>query len=108
MKDLIDQAAELDKLARQSGWRYCFIGGIAVQAWGEPRLTKDMDICLFTGFGQEEGFIKALLSRFESRLPEAFEFALKNRVLLLRNHQGTGMNIALAGLPFEEKATSRA
>lgn len=108
MKDLIDQAAAVDALFREWGWKYCFIGGIAVQAWGEPRLTKDMDVTLLTGFGEEEPFVHQLLEKFDARVSEPVDFALENRVLLLANREGTGIDIALAGLPFEEEAVRRA
>lgn len=108
MKDLLIQAAELDQLFRQKGWRYCFIGGIAIQQWGEPRLTSDMDVTLLTGFGEEESYVDELLSKYEARIPDARSFALQNRVLLLRNSQGTGMDVALGALPFEVLAVDRA
>jgi len=108
MKDLIIQAAELDKLFRELDWKYCFIGGIAIQNWGEPRLTRDMDVTLLTGFGGEEPYIETLLEKYEARIPDASGFALENRVLLLKNCEGTGIDIALAGLPFEKRAVERA
>lgn len=49
-----------------------------------------------------------LLQHFESRVAGGREFALKNRVLLLRNKQGTGIDVALGALPFEELAVGRA
>ena len=30
------------------------MGGVALQRWGEPRLTQDVDLTLLTGFGDEE------------------------------------------------------
>lgn len=50
----------------------------------------------------------ALLAEYEPRIPDAAEFALANRVLLLQTKEGTGIDIALAGLPFEEQAVERA
>lgn len=38
----------------------------------------------------------------------ARDFALRNRVLLLRSSEGIGIDIALGALPFEEKAIERA
>ena len=35
---------------QEQGWRFCIIGGLALQRWGEPRLTRDVDIEVFTGF----------------------------------------------------------
>ncbi|MCA1962478.1 MAG: hypothetical protein LDL31_00875 [Prosthecobacter sp.] len=107
MKDLIEQAAELQGLLEQQGWHFCFIGGIAIQRWSEPRLTKDMDITLLTGFGNEEPFIDFLLQRFESRIRDARSFALQNRILLLKTKEGTGIDVALGCLPFEEEAVRR-
>jgi len=36
------------------------------------------------------------------------QFALTNRVLLLRSASGVGLDVALGGLPFEESAVYRA
>lgn len=107
MKDLVEQAAELQALLEKQGWRFCFIGGIAIQRWSEPRLTKDMDITLLTGFGNEDPFIEFLLQHFESRISDARAFALQNRILLLKTAEGTGIDVALGGLPFEEEAVRR-
>lgn len=90
------------------GWRFCFIGGVALQRWGEPRFTADVDLTLLTGFGNEEPYIDALLAAFPSRIPEAREFARHNRVLLLSSREGVGFDIALGGLPFEESVVERA
>jgi len=49
----------------------CFIGGIAVQRWGEPRFTADADLTLLTGVGGEEKFIDPLLSHFRPRRSDA-------------------------------------
>ncbi len=107
MKDLVEQALELQVLLDRQGWGFCFIGGIAIQRWGEPRLTRDIDLTLLTGFGREEMFIDFLLERFESRVGDARSFALRNRVLLLKTAQGTGIDAALGALPFEAEAVRR-
>jgi hypothetical protein len=35
---------------------------------GKEKLTKDIDITLLTGFGNEETFIRKLVEKFPSRL----------------------------------------
>lgn len=89
-------------------YRFCFIGGIAVQRWGEPRLTVDADMTLLTGFENEEEFIQILAAKFRTRRPDAAEFALEKRVLLLCASNGVFLDVALAGLPFEERTIERA
>lgn len=108
MTELIRVASALQDFCESRQWRFCLIGGLALQRWGEPRETVDVDLTLLTGFGGEEPFIEALLDRFEGRVEDSAGFARTNRVLLLRSASGVGIDIALGGLPFEESVVSRA
>ena len=108
MNPLLAAALEVQTFCRAQGWRFCFIGGLAVQRWGEPRLTQDADLTVITGFGSEASFVETLLDRFEGRLPDAREFALRNRVLLIRSSGGVPLDLALGAMPFEEHAVARA
>ena len=85
MIDLFQVAAGLQGFFLEREWKFCFIGGLALQRWGEPRVTRDVDSTLFTGFGPEEPFVRELLGRYDGRIPEAAAFALENRVLLLQS-----------------------
>lgn len=107
MKELVAQALELQILLERQGRGFCFIGGLATQHWGEPHLTRDMNVTSLTGFGGEETFIDILLSHYESRVNESRGFALLHRILLLKTAQGTGIDIAPGGLPFEAEAIRR-
>jgi hypothetical protein len=70
---------------------------------GEPRFTQDVDLTLFTGFQDEEVYIKKILSDFSPRIENLKEFAFKNRVLLIQSSSGVPIVISLGGLPFEKK-----
>lgn len=107
MNEVIKAAAELQAICQSQGWRFCFIGGLALQRWGEPRETVDADLTILTGFGGEEPFIQVLLQHFEGRITDAAQFARERRVLLLRSRKGVGLDVALAGLPFEELLVRR-
>src|ERR1035437_2424390 len=107
MNDVIQAAADLQGVCESEGWQYCFIGGLAVQRWGEPRETVDVDLTLLTGFTDEARFVSTLLAHFEPRIDHAVDFARDNRVLLLKAPSGVGLDIALGGLPFEELAVNR-
>jgi hypothetical protein len=108
MNGVLEAALQLQDFFVARQWRFCFIGGLAVQKWSEPRVTDDADVTLFTGFGGEEPYIDALLGWLEPRRADAREFALRARVLLAQTPSGVGVDIALGGLPFEELAISRA
>src|SRR5437867_8899602 len=104
---VIQAAAELQAVCQAQGWQYCFIGGLAVLRWGEPRETVDADLTLLSGFGGEEPFIQILLQHFEPRIPDAAEFARQRRVLLLKSGRGVGLDVSLGALPFEELVVQR-
>jgi hypothetical protein len=100
-------AAEIETVCREAGFSFCFIGGLAVQRWGEPRMTADVDLTLLTGFGGEAPFVDRLLSSFRGRLDDAREFALANRTLLLYATNGTPLDVSLGAMPFEERTVTR-
>jgi len=108
MTDLIITAQEIQNFCEKQKWQFCFIGGLALQFWGEQRLTKDVDLTLFTGFGFEEKFVEPLLENFAPRLDNAKDFALQNRVVLLQTLGGIGIDISLGGFPFEQEMINRA
>jgi hypothetical protein len=108
MIGLFEAAWQIQTFCDRQDWRSCFIGGIAVQRWGEPRVTLDVDLTLLTGFGGEDPFIDTLLARFPARYANAREFAQRRRVLLLKTAEGVGIDISLGALPFEDLMVSRA
>ena len=108
MIDIFQTAKQLLEFCDQREWRSCIIGGIAVQRWGEPRVTRDVDLTLLTGFGNEDGFVETLLAEFPGRIDNAKEFALRHRSLLLRSPEGVGIDVSLGALPFEEEVINRA
>lgn len=108
MNALFQAAKEIADFMDAREWRYCVIGGLAIQRWGEPRTTLDADMTLLADFGQEEMYISALLGAFEARMPNAFDFALTRRVVLLRTKSGKDVDVSLGALPFERKMVKRA
>jgi hypothetical protein len=108
MTRLVQIAAEVQRFLDAKAWPNCVIGGLALLRWGEPRLTEDVDLTLLTGFGHEETYVDALLARYQGRVESPRDFALANRVVLLKTADGVGIDIALGGLPFERDTVARA
>lgn len=108
MNPIFTAALDVQAFCRGRGWRFCFIGGVAVQRWGEPRGTQDVDVTVFTGFGSEEAYVDPLLTAFAARRPDARTFALEYRVVLVRASGGVPVGVALGAMPFEERALARA
>jgi len=108
MHPAIEAAVELQEFLELHEQRFCIIGGLAVQRWGEVRLTVDADATVLTGWVRDEVVTDLLLgSPFAPRRADAREFALRNRVLLLKNTKGTHVDVALGAMDFENRSVIR-
>ena len=103
----LQAALELQSFCKQQAWRFCFIGGIALQRWADPRFTVDADLTLLTGFGTEDEYVRALLSAFTPRTKDESSDAVLRRVVLLYSSSGVHLDVALGALPFEENSVER-
>lgn len=107
MIELFEAAAQVQDFCEREGLHFCFIGGLALQRYGEARVTLDVDLSVLAGFGGEERVARLFLREFSPRIPGALEFAVANRVLLVEV-EGVGVDVSLAALPYEEELVSRA
>ncbi len=108
MSGILEAAASVCEEIRRLGLPHCVIGGIALQRWGEPRMTVDVDVTVLSGFGNELQIFQKLAARFAPRVAEAESLAVHNRIALLVTETGVGLDISLGALPFEERVISRA
>lgn len=102
-------AYEIGSYLNDRGILYAVIGGLAVQVWGEPRLTVDVDLTISTSIEQElSNPVDTILERFPSRVAHALEFARKHRMILITASNGINVDISL-GLPgYEDEMLARA
>ncbi len=105
---ILDAAVEVAQFLDECGIPYAVIGGLAVQHWGEARMTRDVDIVVLISPERTEGFLNAAVQRFKPRIQNAVSFALERRVLLISDPDGTPVDISL-GIPgYEEEVVERA
>lgn len=99
----------IQRLLHKSNDRGVIIGGIAVGFLGRPRLTADVDAVFLLSTKDISQFLRlAQAEDIFPRIPDAEEFARKNRVLLLRHTPTeTDIDISLGILPFEEEMVER-
>jgi hypothetical protein len=107
MNGLVSAAAEVQNFCERNHWEFCFIGGLAVQRWGQSRVTLDVDVAILTGFGGEDPYINTLLKEFPPRINDAAEFARRSRILLIKTNRNVAVDVSFAALPFEELAIQR-
>ncbi len=103
----IEAALELQAVLEAENLSFCVIGGVALQRWGETRMTTDADATVLTHWVKDESITDLLLSHFAGRIPNARAFGLQYRVLLLQSASGVALDIALGALPFEQNAVAR-
>lgn len=71
-------AAAFDLAAREVGVPYAFIGGMAVNAWGQPRATEDVDCLIDLSPHLIASFADALQQRRLAARASDFEAARKD------------------------------
>ena len=102
MNLLFKAGLEIQNFMLSNHWSFSFIGGLAVIRWGEVRMTQDIDITLFTGFGNEGKYIDKILSIYSSRIENPKNFALNHRTILIYTADKVPVDISMGGLSFEE------
>ena len=105
---VIGAAWEAQQKLSRRGFRFCFIGGLALQRWGEPRYTQDVDLTLLCPFGEELATGQALAELFQPRFDGAVEFTVQSRVFLAQAIDGTPVDIAFGAIDFELHCVARA
>ncbi len=105
---VIGAAWEAQQKLSRAGFHFCFIGGLALQRWGEPRYTQDVDLTLLCPFGEELTIGQRLAELFQPRFDGAVEFTVQSRVFLAQTTDGTPLDIALGAIDFELHCVARA
>jgi hypothetical protein len=108
MNDQFEAAWAIHQHLAALGVPYAIIEGVALQYWGEPRVTLDLDVTVLPSREREAEVASALIASFAPRIPDAQAFATKHRVLLLRSASGCPVDVSF-GLPgYEDAVIARA
>jgi hypothetical protein len=104
----LEAAWEVGLFLTEHGISYAVIGGLAVQLWGDARLTIDADLTVASSLTEGSGpFVDLITQRFPSRIKNPHEFARRNRVVLITASNGIDVDISL-GLPgYEDEMLQR-
>lgn len=100
---------DLQKLINHTKCKGMIIGGIANNLLAKPRFTTDIDVVILLADEQISEFLKlAYKIGFIPRVKNPIDFALVNRVLLLKHKKSAiDIDISLGLLPFEISALER-
>lgn len=109
MIEPFDAAWEVGNFFSQRNIPYAVIGGLAIQAWGQARLTKDADMSiaapLVTGSAP---LVRLITGHFPSRSADPVDFAQTTRMVLITASNGVEVDISLALPGYEDQLFARA
>lgn len=105
---LFHDAADLQKVLVEHDVSFCFIGGVALQKWGEVRQTTDVDVNIHCELGNEDQVRTVLQKTLTYRDEESREVFSTNRVFFGRTVNGYDVDIFVGFTPYERRMTERA
>lgn len=109
MSDPLEAAWKLGQFFNDHNLRHVTIGGLAVQIWGEARLTNDADLTVDSSLeAGTEPIVRLITSKFESRVDDPVQFARQSRMILIRTAAGVDVDISLALPGYEDELFARA
>jgi hypothetical protein len=100
-------AAEIQRRLRESDIPSVLIGGLAVALWGEPRLTRDIDLKVALGRDDTDRLLGALRSEWEPLAADPAHALEQFGVLFLLTPGGVRFDLLLAQNPFDDAAIER-
>ncbi len=83
------------------------IGGVAVAVWGEPRVTRDVDLKVLLGRDDAERLLAALSPDYVSLLPDPRKALRQQAMVFVQDTAGTRLDLLLADTPYDALAIQR-
>ena len=107
MSDLDDSLGILASWLDRQSIPYMVIGGFAVTVWGEPRMTRALNVTVSVPPEKLSATIQTVGSQFISLVNNPIAFVSETRVFPILVHE-VPVDLIFAGLPYEEEAIARA
>jgi hypothetical protein len=107
MNNLFPSVQILQKRLREAGISSIVIGGIAVAAWGEPRLTRDVDLKISLNRQEAGKLLEILSSEYHSLISDPLAALQKQAMLFIQDSEGTRLDLLLADTPYDAIAIQR-
>jgi hypothetical protein len=84
------------------------IGGVAVALWGEPRVTRDVDLKILLGREEADRLLTTLSADYAPLLPDPPRALKEQAMLFVQDSAGTRLDLLLADTPYDVQAIRRA
>ena len=107
MGNLITSLVLIQEKLERAGIPTIAIGGLAVGVWGEPRLTRDVDVKVLAGRDERARVLENLSDYIPLNADPDAAFR-QNGIAFFQNRYGVRVDIMLAENIFDETAIGRA
>lgn len=107
MENLFRSIQALQQRLNDAGIPSVVIGGLAVGAWGEPRVTRDADLKVLLGREDAERLLTVLAPEYASLLPDPEQALRKQAMVFVQDAAGTRLDLLLADTPYDVLAIQR-
>ena len=107
MDDLLRSIVALQERLRDADIPSIVIGGIAVATWGEPRVTRDVDLKVLLERDDADRLLAVLAPEYVSLLPDPRQLLQKQAMIFVQDVRGTRLDLLLADTPYDVVAIQR-
>ena len=83
------------------------IGGVAVAVWGEPRVTRDVDLKILLNRSEADQLLELLSNQYFILSSDPAENLRKHGLIFVRDTLGTRLDLLLADTPYDVLAIQR-
>ncbi len=107
MENLFRSIQALQQRLDEANVPSVIIGGLAVGAWGEPRVTRDADMKVLLGREDAERLLSLLSPDYVSLLPDPEQALRKQAMIFVQDATGARLDLLLADTPYDVLAIHR-
>lgn len=105
--NLIEGVIRLQSHLSKAGIASVVIGGLAVVVWGEPRLTRDVDLKVQLQRDQSSHLLETLEPDYKLLSDDPRQTLQRTGMLFIENAAGLRLDLLLADTPFDDRAIDR-
>jgi len=107
MQNLFQSILSLQQRLLEEGIPSIVIGGIAVAAWGEPRVTRDVDLKVLLSRQEADRLLEILSTNYQSLVTNPRDALQKQALIFIQDSLGTRLDLLLADTPYDITAIQR-
>ena len=108
MDNLFQSVVDLQGRLHARGILSAVIGGVAVAVWGEPRVTRDVDIKVLLGRDAAPRLLEAIGHDYTPLQADPLAALARSGVLFVQDAHGTRLDLLLSDVSFDAEAIQRA